>query len=274
MMGLEHPVMTHGSLDRGEVATVPTEPDPLVEYLLRFGDNTLVLGQRLAAWTGHGPIVEEDLALTNVALDLIGQTRSWLSYAGEREGRGRDADALAYLRDGAQFRNVLLVEQRNGTFADTIARQFLFDTWHVLALERLGASADARIAGIARKSFKEATYHARRSGDWLVRLGDGTDLSHTRMQSALDALWRYTGELFTPDAVDRDMAASGVGFDPATLREPWLQHVAGTLADATLTVPADGWMQQGGRRGTHTEHLGYLLAEMQSVRRSVPGERW
>ena len=248
--------------------------DPRVEYLLRFGDNALVLGQRLAAWTGHAPITEEDLALTNVALDLIGQARTWLAYAGEREGRGRDADAFAYLRDGGGFRNVLLVEQRNGNFADTLGRQFLFDAWHVLALERLGASSDARIAGIARKSLKEATYHLRRSADWVVRLGDGTERSHALMQAAVDTLWPFTGELCTGDAVDADMTASGIGFDPATLQARYAQDVAAVFADATLAVPPDGWMQAGGKRGTHSEHLTYLLAEMQSVRRSVPGERW
>ncbi len=249
-------------------------PGPLVEYLLRLGDNALVLGQRLAAWTGHAPIVEEDLALTNVALDLVGQARTWLAYAGECEGGGRDADALAFLRNGHEFRNVILVEGPNGNFADTMARQFLFDAWHVLALERLGASSDARVAGIARKSRKEATYHLRRSADWVVRLGDGTDVSHVRMQHALDALWPFTGELFMGDAVDVAMEVQGVGFDPATLRDRWSHEVADVLAEGTLRVPRDGWMQQGGKRGTHSEHLTYLLAEMQSVRRSVPGERW
>ena len=248
--------------------------DARVEYLLRFGDNALVLGQRLAAWTGHAPIVEEDLALANVALDLIGQARTWLAYAGECEGRGRDADDLAYARDGHEFRNVLLVEQRNGNFADTLARQFLFDAWHVLALERLGGSADSRVAGIARKAHKEATYHLRRSADWVVRLGDGTDVSHARMQAAVDALWPYTGELFAADAVDFEMTSAGVGFEPGTLRGRWSQDVADVFADATLSVPRECWMQQGGKRGTHSEHLTYLLAEMQSVRRSVAGERW
>ena len=250
------------------------ELEPRVEYLLRFGDNALVLGQRLAAWTGHAPIVEEDLALTNVALDLVGQARTWLNYAAECEGRGRDADALAYLRDGHEFRNVLLVEAPNGNFADTVARGFLFDAWHARALERLGASCDARVAGIARKSFKEATYHLRRSADWVVRLGDGTDVSHARIQAAIESLWPYTGELFAGDAVDLAMTAAGVGFDPAALREGWLRDVAGVFADATLVVPRDGWVQQGGKRGTHTETFTYLLAEMQAVRRSVPGERW
>jgi len=248
--------------------------DARFEYLLRFGDNTLVLGQRLAAWTGHAPIVEEDLALTNVALDLIGQARTWLAYAGECEGRGRDADDLAYARDGHEFRNVLLVEQRNGNFADTLARQFLFDAWHVLALERLGGSADSGVAGIARKAHKEATYHLRRSADWVVRLGDGTDVSHARMQAAVDALWPYTGELFAADAVDFEMTSSGAGFEPGTLRGRWSQDVADVFADATLSVPRECWMQQGGKRGTHSEHLTYLLAEMQSLRRSVAGERW
>ncbi len=248
--------------------------EPLVEYLLRFGDSALVLGQQLAAWTGHAPIVEEDLALTNVALDLIGEARAWLSYAGEREGRGRDEDALAFARGEREFHNVLLVERPNGNFADTIARQFLFDLWHVLALERLGASSDERIAALARKVRKEAQYHARRSADWIVRLGDGTQTSRARMQAAIEALWPYVGELFEGDDVDAEMVARGIGFDPATLQEPWSRHAVQVLEEATLCKPVDGWMQRGGKRGVHSEHLGYLLAEMQSVRRSVAGDAW
>ncbi len=169
------------------------------EYALRLGDNALILGQRLSEWTAHGPALEEDLALTNVALDLIGHARLWLGYAGEIEGRGRDADRLAFFRDQAQFRNVLLVERPNGNYADTMARQFLFDTWHLYALQALGASRDERIASIASKAAREVAYHVRRSGDWVVRLGDGTELSHLRMQAALDAAWPYAGELCAPD---------------------------------------------------------------------------
>ncbi|MGH7709589.1 MAG: 1,2-phenylacetyl-CoA epoxidase subunit PaaC [Vulcanimicrobiaceae bacterium] len=246
----------------------------LAEYGLRIGDNALVLGQRLAEWTGHGPVLEEDLALTNVALDLIGQARLWLSYAGEVEGRGRDEDRLAYFRGQGEFRNVLLVERPNGNYADTTARQFLFDTWHFHLLSALSASSDGRIAAIARKAVREVAYHVRRSGDWVVRLGDGTELSHRRMQAAIDDLWPFTGELFAPDAVDVELARRGAGCDLGALREPWLGHVTSVLADATLTVPTDGWMHAGGKAGRHSEQLGYLLAEMQAVPRSVPGERW
>jgi ring-1,2-phenylacetyl-CoA epoxidase subunit PaaC len=249
--------------------------DPaLFEFALRLGDNALILGQGVAAWTGHAPIVEEDLALTNVALDLVGQARLWLTLAGDVEGAGRDEDRLAYFRDAHEFRNVLLVERPNGSFADTLARQFLFDTWHFFLLERLSAASDERVAGIAQKAVREVAYHLRRSGDWIVRLGDGTELSHARVQAALDELWPYTGELFRSDAVDRELAARGIGCELETLREPWLAHVREILTEATLACPPDGWMHAGGRSGRHTEQLGYVLAEMQSVRRSVPGERW
>ncbi len=246
----------------------------LFEFALRLGDSALVLGQRISAWTGHAPVVEEDLALTNVALDLVGQARLWLTLAGDVEGAGRDEDRLAYYRDASEYRNVLLVERPNGNFADTIVRQFLFDTWHFYLLQRLGSSNDERVAGIAQKSVREVAYHVRRSGDWVVRLGDGTDLSRTRVQAALDELWPYTGELFAPDDIDRAVAGRGIGCDLAALREPWLRHVDGILADATLARPKDGWMHSGGKSGRHTEQLGYLLAEMQSVRRSIPGDRW
>jgi ring-1,2-phenylacetyl-CoA epoxidase subunit PaaC len=245
-----------------------------VAYVQRLGDNALVLGQRLSEWTGHAPIVEEDLALTNVALDLIGQARMWLAYAGEAEGAGRDEDRLAFFRTADEFRNVLLVELPNGDYGRTLLREFLFGTWHFALLDALRASADGRLAGIAAKAVREVAYHVRRSGDWVVRLGDGTQESHARMQSALDDLWPYTGELFAPDAIDAALADAGVGVDPATLRAPWRAPVERVLAEATLTVPADGPMHSGGKSGRHTEHLSYLLAVMQSVRRSVPGDRW
>ncbi|WER48028.1 phenylacetate-CoA oxygenase subunit PaaC [Cupriavidus sp. WKF15] len=244
------------------------------EYLQRLGDTTLVLGQRLSEWCGRGPALEEDIALTNVALDLIGQTRLWLGYAAEVEGAGRSADQLAYLRDAHQFRNLLLVEQPNGSYADTLARQFLFDTWHYFLLERLQHSTDARIAEIAAKSLKEVTYHVRRSADLVVRLGDGTEESHRRMQDAFDDLWMFTGELFESDAADAALVAQGVAVDPATLAESWQRHVSEVLEEATLRVPAGGWSQTGGRQGRHTEHLGYLLAEMQFLQRAYPGAQW
>lgn len=246
----------------------------LFEYLLRLGDNCLILSQRLAEWCGHGPVLEEDIALTNTALDLLGQARFWLAYAGEAEARGRDEDALAYLRDAGEFRNLLLVEQPNGDFAATMARQFYFDAWHHPLLRSLAASSDARIAAIAEKASTEAAYHLERSTDWVIRLGDGTPESHARMQQAVDDLWMYTGELFEMDEVDREMLATGRGVDLESLREPWLQHVQQTFAEATLTLPADTWMQRGGKRGIHTEKLGYILAEMQFLQRAYPGAQW
>jgi ring-1,2-phenylacetyl-CoA epoxidase subunit PaaC len=244
------------------------------EYLLRLGDNALILSQRLSAWCGHGPELEEDLALANVALDLLGQARFWLQGAAEAEGAGRDEDTLAYFRESGDFRNVLLVEQPNGDFGQTMARQFYFDAWHVLLLERLSNSRDQLIAGIAAKAVKEATYHLRRSTDWIVRLGDGTEESHKRMQRSLDRLWMYTGELFEMDALDHAMVGQGIGCDLAALRNPWLDCVGRVLQKATLTLPTGIWSQKGGKRGFHTESFGHLLAEMQSVQRAYPGLKW
>ncbi|EJO30784.1 1,2-phenylacetyl-CoA epoxidase subunit PaaC [Achromobacter marplatensis] len=250
----------------------------LFEYLLRLGDSSLILSQRLGAWTGHGPILEEDLALTNTALDLLGQARMWLTLAGEVEGAGRDEDALAYHRDAHQFHNVLLVERANGNYADTMARQFLFDVWHYFLLQRLEQSSDERVAGIAAKSIKEVTYHVRRSSDMVVRLGDGTAESHAKMQAAIDDAWRFTGELFADDAVDQDVAARGIGCELSALRQPWLAHVREVLEEATLAVPdetaANHLAYRGGRQGKHTEELGYVLAEMQYLPRAYPGATW
>jgi ring-1,2-phenylacetyl-CoA epoxidase subunit PaaC len=244
-------------------------------YLLRLGDNTLVLSQRLSEWCGKGPALEEDMALANVALDLLGQSRLWLGYAAEVEGKGRDEDSLAFLRDAHDFRNLLLVEQPNGHYGDTLARQFLFDTWHYFLLKELTGSRDPRIAAIAEKSLKEVTYHVRRSSDLVVRLGDGTEESHRRMQASLDDLWMYTGEMFRDDAVEQAMQAEGVAPMPSTLRDPVLAHLREICDEATLTLPsADTWMQKGGKQGVHTEHLGYLLAEMQFLQRAYPGAQW
>ena len=242
---------------------------PLFEYLLRLGDNDLVLSQRLGEWCGHGPVLEEDLALTNVALDLLGQARLWLTYACEVEGRGRNEDQLAFLRDAGDFRNVLLVEQPNGNYAETMARQFYFDAWHYFLLEALQESKDSRIAEIAGKSLKEVTYHLQRSTDWVIRLGDGTATSHRKMQAAIDDHWVYTGELFEMDDVDRQ-----VGCDLESLRESWLGCVRKTLSQGTLEVPSGQWMQRGGKHGRHTEKLGILLAEMQFLQRAYPGAKW
>ena len=246
----------------------------LLEHLLRLGDNCLILSQRLSEWCGHGPVLEEDIALTNVALDLLGQARLWLSYAGEVEGRGRGEDDLAFLRDAREFRNVLLVEQSNADYAFTTARQFYFDAWHSLALSELMRSADVRVAEIAEKAAKEVTYHLQRSSEWVIRLGDGTEESQRRMQTAVDALWSYTGELFEMDEMDRSARERGLGPDWGALRERWMQYVARTFAEATLEIPQGTWMQRGGRHGVHSERLGYILAEMQFLQRAYPGAKW
>lgn len=248
---------------------------PVANYVRRLGDNVLILSQRLSEWCGKGPALEEDMALTNVALDLIGQSRLWLSYAAELEGAGRTEDQLAFLRDAHQFHNLLLVEQPNGNYANTLVRQFFFDVWHYFLLTDLHQSSDSRIVEIAQKSLKEVTYHVRRSSDLIMRLGDGTALSHRMLQQAVDQLWMYTGEMFTSDAIDRAVATDGSGIAPESLRQRWLQHVAEILQLGSLQMPAvDAWMQSGGKQGRHSEHLGYLLAEMQFLQRAYPGASW
>lgn len=250
----------------------------LFQYLLRLGDSTLILSHRLSEWTGHGPALEEDLAMTNVALDLLGQARLWLSLAAEVEGQARDEDQLAYLRDAPEYRNFLLVERNNGHYGNTIARQFLFDVWHYFLLQELCKSADGRVAAIAEKSIKEVAYHVRRSSDIVVRLGDGTAQSHERMQHALDDAWRYTGELFVDDAITQELAARGAAPRHGDLWAPWLDHVRRIADEATLAMPEESDAQhpahRGGIEGRHTEALGYLLAEMQHLQRSYPGAAW
>lgn len=232
-----------------------------------MGDNTLVLGQRVSEWCGHAPALEEDIALANTALDLIGQTQLWLGLAGEREGEGRSADDLAYHRDAWDFRNLLLVEQPNRDFGVTMMRQFLFDTWHLAMLKALTAHEDAEINAIAQKSVKEVTYHRERSTDMVIALGDGTEESHNRMQNALDRLWPYVGEMFTSD--DDDLT------DVAALRPAFDAHVMATLTEATLARPDSDFAHQGGKTGArHTEHLGHMLATMQSLPRSYPDAKW
>ena len=235
------------------------------EYLLRLGDNSLVLGQRLAEWLGHAPVIEEDIASANIALDLVGQARLWLTHAGKLEGKGRDEDALAYHRDQHQYRNCTMMELPNGDFAFTVVRRLLFDAYQRVLLERLAQSADADVAAIAVKSNKEVAYHFRHSADWVIRLGDGTAESHARAQAALDRLWGYTHELFTPDAVDPEAAS---------LRARWLEDVQAVLAEATLEIPPDTKFLSQGRQGVHSEHLGRLLAEMQVLQRTHPGAQW
>lgn len=244
------------------------------DYLVRLGDDRLVLGHRLSEWCGHGPILEEDIALANVALDLVGEATLLLKLAGETEGKGRDQDALAYFRDATDYRNALMVEFPKGDFAFTIVRQFFFSVYSLLQMQALQQSTNAELAGIAAKTVKEAKYHVRHSAQWVVTLGDGTEESHMRVQRAVDELWRYTGELFLGDAVEQEVAASGLGVDPATLETPWRAHVDEILRRARLTTPAVNYMQRGGRAGKHTEFLGHMLAEMQIVARSHPGATW
>jgi ring-1,2-phenylacetyl-CoA epoxidase subunit PaaC len=248
--------------------------DRAVEYLLRLGDDRLVLGHRLSEWCGHAPILEEDIALANIALDLIGQATLLLGLAGKLEGQGRDADALAYFRDAIEYRNALLVELPKGDFAVTIVRQFFFSVFAALETEALQRSANQDLAGIAAKALKETRYHVRHSAEWVLKLGDGTEESHARAQRAVDDLWRFTGELFLADDTDRTVAAEGLGVDPSTLESVWRSQVLDVLERATLTIPDTAYMQRGGREGRHTEHLGHMLAEMQIVARSHPGASW
>jgi ring-1,2-phenylacetyl-CoA epoxidase subunit PaaC len=246
----------------------------LFRYVLRLGDLSLVLGQRLGEWVGHAPALEEDLALANIALDLVGQARLLLTYAGEAEGLGRDEDDIAFLREQGQYLNAVLAEQPNGDFGHTIVRQVLIDAFQLELYERMTASTDERLAAIAAKSVKEVRYHLRYSGNWLVRLGDGTPESHARVQSALDTLWPYTVELFAEDELDRTMADAGVAPRLPEVHTAWLRRIDEILAEATLTRPSDRAHSWHGKRGQHSEHLGYILAEMQHLQRTYPDARW
>jgi ring-1,2-phenylacetyl-CoA epoxidase subunit PaaC len=246
----------------------------LFRYVLRLGDLSLVLGQRLGEWVGHSPALEEDLGIANIALDLIGQARLLLTYAGEVEGRGRGEDEMAFLREHGEYLNAVLAEQPNGDFGHTIVRQVLIDAFQLEMYERLANSTDQRLAAIAAKSVKEVAYHLRYSGGWLVRLGDGTEESHTRVQAALDSLWPYTVELFAEDELDRAMADQGVAPRLSEVKSAWGRRIDDILAEATLRKPQDRPHAWHGKRGQHSEHLGYMLAEMQHLQRSHPGARW
>lgn len=259
---------------RSTTATSGVADNAFFEYLLRLADDRLVLGHRLSEWCGHGPILEEDIALSNIALDLIGQASMLLKLAGEIEGKGRTEDTLAYFRDAVEFRNAQLVELPNGDFAATIVRQFLFDAWDVLVLEQLLAAANESLAGIAAKALKEAKYHLRHSAEWVRMLGDGTAESRRRAQRALDELWPYAAELFLADDTDRAAVAAGNGADVESLRARWRQMVDQVVGEATLVIPNDGFTPRGGRTGRHTEHLGRMLADMQSLARAHPGASW
>lgn len=251
------------------------DQNALSQFLRRLGDNTLVLGHRVSEWCGHSPVLEEDIALANTALDLIGQTQLWLGLAAEVEGGDQDADKLAFLRDAWDFRNVLLVELPNGDFGQTLMRQFLFDAWQSIMLGRLLKSSDARVAAIAEKASKEVAYHVERSAGTVVGLGDGTAESHARMQAALEYLYPYVGEMFLSDEVDAAMVQAGIAPDPTSLRAEYDALVGRVMAEATLSIPEGAYTHKGGRTGyMHTEHLGHILASMQWLQRAYPGAEW
>ncbi|WP_010489036.1 1,2-phenylacetyl-CoA epoxidase subunit PaaC [Pseudomonas sp. S9] len=249
--------------------------DDLIQYLLRLGDSALIQGQRLCEWCGNAPALEEELALMNVGLDLIGQARNWLEYAAQLLDDGRTADDLAFGRDERAFRNLLLVEQPNGDYAVTMTKQFLYDAWHLDVLQQLCGSSDERIAGIAAKALKEVTYHLRRSSEWVQRLGDGTEESHKRMLAAIEQVWRFTVELSAGDEIEQRLAEAGIGADHNKVAQAWLAQVSQTFTLATLPVPtAAKHFYLSGRKGLHTEHLGFILAEMQYLPRTYPNATW
>lgn len=246
----------------------------LFNTLLHLGDNALILGHRISEWCGHGPVLEQDIALTNIALDLIGQARLYLDYAGKVEGEGRDEDDLAYKRDVLDFKNALIAEQPNDDFAHTIARQFFFDTWHLLLLQSLQSSEDETLRSIAAKSIKEVTYHARFSSEWVIRLGDGTEESKAKMQEGIDDLWMWTNELFEETPEEKQLTEAGVYTSVNALKDAWLAKVKEVLTEATLAFPEEEAHQTGGKDGLHTEFLGYILAEMQFLPRAYPDAKW
>ena len=255
----------------GSIAFAET---PLALYALRRADDALILGHRLSEWCGHAPMLEEDMALANMALDLLGQARSLYGYAAMLEGAGHDEDDLAFRREERGYRNLLLVEQPNGDFAQTILRQFLYAAFIDPYWRAMTRSRDATLAAIAAKAEKESAYHLRHSAEWVIRLGDGTDESHRRIENALAHLWPYVGEMMTPDENDQEMIAAGIAADPEPIRAVWRQTIAEVLGQATLPVPAEGWMQRGGRQGRHGEAMGHLLAELQYMQRAFPGAKW
>jgi len=255
-------------------ASIQLKNTPALQYLLRIGDTCLIHGQRLAEWCGHAPILEEDIAMANIALDLVGQARAVLSHAGTVEGAGHDEDQLAFLRDERDYLNATLVELPRGDFAFTVVRNTLVATFLKLLWERLRDSSDAELAAIAGKALKEARYHQQHSADWLVRLGDGTDESRSRVEAALKQAWLYAAELFESDAVDEAAAASGLGPRWSELQEPWRAEIAAVLDEAQLAAPADAAFRSTGKRGVHSEHMGFILTEMQHLQRSFPGGVW
>ena len=276
---------------------IPNSSKELFNYTLQLADNALIIGHRISEWCGHGPVLEQDIALTNTSLDHLGRARSLYQYAAEQfnnlpageksqvvssialqnlvsTGVKLQEDDLAYLRDGWDFKNLLLLEQPNIDWAYTVARSFFYDTFNFLLFTHLLKCKDETLAAVAEKSLKEVTYHLRWSSEWVIRLGDGTDESHTRMQKAVDELWMYTGELFNADATEKVMAQQGIGIDPSTLKDAWMNTLISVFEEACINIPTGTWMQQGGKEGRHTEHLGYILAEFQFLQRTYPGMEW
>jgi ring-1,2-phenylacetyl-CoA epoxidase subunit PaaC len=246
----------------------------LFPFVLQLADTSFILGHRLSEWCGHGPILEQDLAMSNIALDLIGETRSLYQYASILEGKGRKEDEIAFLRSAVEYKNLLLVEQPNGDFGDTIMRQFFFDTFHYFFLKELQNSKDKNLAAIAEKSLKESGYHIKWSSEWVIRLGDGTEESKRRMLKALDHLWQYTGEMFRMSDVEKQLSEKGFLPDYAAIKKQWDEHVVKVFGEATLEVPQNIYMQSGGKEGRHTEHMGFVLAELQYMQRAYPGLDW
>jgi len=246
----------------------------LFDYILRIADNALILGHRISERCGHGPSLETDIGMTNVALDLVGHANMLLEYAAEVENKGRTADDLAFLRDTREFKNALLVEQENGHFGDIIVRQFIFDTFNYYFFEALCESADEQLVSIAKKAIKEVSYHFKYSAEWVIRLGDGTEESHGKVQEALNELWAFSGELYTSDSLDKDAVKHGFGVDLDAIKVKADKRIEYILKEATLTLPEEGWMHRGGKQGKHSEDLGRLLAEMQWMQRAYPGMNW
>ena len=245
-----------------------------IDYLYRIADTTVINGQRLAEWCGHGPVLEEDIALTNHALDYLGQATMAYRHIAELDGKGHDEDHYAFLRDTKDFRNLLITELPVGDYGFTVARQFVFSSWYYLFLQELVKSKDAFLSAFGEKSIKEVRYHVQHASDWVKRLGDGTEESHARMQKAINDIWDFTGEMFDMDEVDQTALAIGIGVDNAALRAEWRKNVEAVLTEATLTTPADGYSQRGSKQGKHTEHLGFILADMQFLQRTYPGAKW
>jgi ring-1,2-phenylacetyl-CoA epoxidase subunit PaaC len=245
-----------------------------IDYILQLADNALIIGHRNSEWCGHGPVLEQDIAISNIALDQIGQARNFYQYAAELKGKGATEDSLAYLREVVEFRNCLITELPNGDWAHTILRQFFFSVYQYFLYQQLQASKDAQLAAIAEKALKEVTYHVRWSSEWVIRLGDGTPESRRRMLEAIEQLWGYTGELYQPAGYEKQAAQDGYGIDLTGIQQAFDRKITAVFEEATLPVPANTFMHTGGKEGRHTEHLGYILTEMQFLQRAYPGAEW